>query len=492
VNPAPSGVRRTRNQGTFAVIGTGVLAYSLLQSLVLPVLPTIQASLHTSQTAATWVLTAYLLSASIFTPITGRLGDIAGKKRVFVTALLAMALGSLLAALAPNVGVMIIGRVVQGIGGGVLPLAISIVRENFPPDRVSGPIGAIATLGAAGAGLGAVLAGPVVTALGFRWLFWLPMLMTAAAALAAHLLVPASSVRAPGHISWLPAILLSGWLVALLVALSQSASWGWGSGQVIGLLIAAIAVALLWVLVERRAAMPLIDMAMMRRPAVWTSNLVSLLCGAGLFGVFAFVPQLVQAPRSTSYGFGASITQAGLILLPLSVAMFLLGMLSGSLARRIGDRLVVLLGCLASIAGMVLLTLAHGAQWELYPATAVMGLGFGMTFGAVPSLIVKTVSAEQTGAATGMNANIRTIGGSIGVALTASVVTATRHMGGLPTASGYTHAFAMLAIALAIAATAALLIPSAGPRRPGSSDGIPAGRLAAPVSPTSAQGDIRS
>src|ERR1700736_5477687 len=166
--------RRTRYRVTFAVLAAAVGGFALLQSLVIPVLPTIQAGLHTSQSSVTWVLTAYLVSASIFTPIMGRLGDMRGKERMLVVALIALTAGSVLAALAGSVGIMIVARGIQGIGGGVLPLSFGTIRDEFPPEKVAGGVGVIAALTAAGAGLGIVLAGPIVKTLDYHWLFWIP------------------------------------------------------------------------------------------------------------------------------------------------------------------------------------------------------------------------------------------------------------------------------------------------------------------------------
>ncbi|MER5913678.1 MFS transporter [Streptomyces sp. NPDC001982] len=220
-----SETRRTSPQVTFVVLAAGVAAYSLLQSLVTPVLPTIQAALHTSQSTVTWVVTAYLLSASIFTPIMGRIGDMIGKDRVFVASIGALAAGCLLAAVATNVQVMIIARVIQGISGGALPLAFGIIRDEFPEKKTAGAVGGIAALTAIGNGLGIVLAGPIVNALDYHWLFWLSMILSIAATIAAVVFIPRSPVRMPGRVSWLPAVLLSASLVALLVALSQAPVW---------------------------------------------------------------------------------------------------------------------------------------------------------------------------------------------------------------------------------------------------------------------------
>jgi EmrB/QacA subfamily drug resistance transporter len=456
---------RQHYQVTFAILAVGIGAFALLQSLVIPVLSTVQAELHTSQSAVTWVLTAYLLSASVMTPILGRIGDIYGKKWVFVAALVALAIGSVLAAVAPNLAVMIVARVIQGLGGGMLPLGFGIIRDEFPGEKVAGAVGILAALTAVGGSLGIVLAGPIVDALNWRWLFWLPGMVTVIAAVGAVLFVPQSPIRSPGTISWLPAVLLSGWLVALLVPLSEASDWGWESPTVIALFAAAVLLAAAWVWSELRAATPLIDMKMMRLPAVWTNNLVALLIGVGLYAMFAFLPEFIQTPSSAGYGFGASITLAGLMLLPSGVTMFAVGLFTGSLTRRAGGKVLVIAGCVIGCASMAMFAFAHSQEWEIYVATGILGIGFGLAFSAMSANVVSAVAADQTGVATGMNANIRTIGGSIGAAVMASIVTAQLQPSGLPKGSGYTTGFAVMAAVLVVAALAGLLIPSQ--RRPG-------------------------
>jgi EmrB/QacA subfamily drug resistance transporter len=459
-------VERVRGRGdyrvTFGVLAVGVGAFSLLQSLVVPVLTTVQEQLHTSQDAATWVLTAYLLSASVTTPILGRVGDMIGKERVFVASLAALAVGSLLAAVAPSIGMMIIARVIQGFGGGMMPLAFGIIRDEFPAAKVSGAIGLTASLTAVGGGVGIVLAGPIVNALSFRWLFWLPMIVTVLAAVAAVLFVPESPVRAPGRISLLPAVLLSAWLVALLLALSEAPSWGWGSVRVIGLLAGSVVVCGLWIFAETRAAVPLIDMSMMRLPAVWTNNLVALLIGMGMYATFAFLPEFVQTPRALAgYGFTASITASGLMLLPSAFTMFFVGSLTGRLLARFGGKVLVVTGSLIGTVAVGMLAFAHSHAWEMYVSSGIMGLGFGLAFPAMSALIVGAVPTSQTGVASGMNANIRMIGGSIGAAVTASIVTSSLLPSGLPKEAGYTAGFAAMTFAVLLAAAAGLLIPAA-------------------------------
>jgi EmrB/QacA subfamily drug resistance transporter len=453
-------VRRSHT-GTFGVLAVGVLAYSVLQSLVSPVLPTIQHSLHTSQNTVTWVLTIYLLSASVFTPIFGRVGDKIGKKRVFVFAMMALAVGSLLAAVTTSIGLLIAARAIQGIGGATLPLCFGIIRDEFPPEKVGGAVGVAAALTAVGGGLGIVLAGPIVENLGFHWLFWIPLIVTSIAAVAAHFMIPESPVRAEGPISVVGGLLLTAWLVALLLAVSEGSTWGWGSGKTIGLIAISALLAVIWYIAESRSKAPLIDMQMMRKPAVWTNNLVALLFGAGMYSAMSFLPEFVQTPKSTGYGFGASISGSSLFMLPLVIGMFICGMMTGRLGARFGSKLMVFVGAALSTVGYAILAFAHSQRWEVFVASALMGVAFGVAFSAMSNLIVVAVPPEQTGVATGMNANIRTIGGSIGAAVTGTIVTAGVASSGLPKESGFTHAFAVLAAFGLLAAIAVPLIPGA-------------------------------
>ncbi|WP_369135858.1 MFS transporter [Modestobacter sp. I12A-02662] len=451
--------RRAHHDVTFAVLATGVVAFGLLQSLVTPVLPTLQVELHTNQADVTWIMTAYLLSASIFTPIMGRLGDMTGKKRMFVVALVALAVGCLVAALAEDLAVMIVARVVQGVGGGMLPLAFGIIRDELPKHRIAGAIGTISAMIAVGAGAGLVLAGPIVDVLDHTWLFWLPLIVLAVATVAAVFLVPESPVRTEGRINWAAAMLLAGWLVALLLPVSQAPSWGWGSPRVLLLLAVAVVLAAGWVVVESRATHPLVDMRMMRVRAVWANNLVALLVGVAMYAAFAFLPQFVQTPSSAGYGFGASVTESGLMNLPQTVTSFVLGLLAGRIAARVGSKASLVAGVLVGGLGYLLFALVHEQKWEIYASSAVIGAGFGLVFAAMSNLVVAAVPPHQTGVASGMNANIRTVGGAIGAAVIALVITASAGPAGLPTEGGYVLGFLLLAGAMLLAALAALLIP---------------------------------
>jgi EmrB/QacA subfamily drug resistance transporter len=457
----PADASRPHYNVIFAVLLIGISAYAVLQSLVAPVLATLITSLHTTQDTATWLMTAYLLSASVATPILGRIGDKVGKERMLVITLLALTLGSGLAALSHTVSLMIIARAIQGLGGGLLPLSFGIIRDEFPAEKVNSAIGLGSATVAVGSGLGLLIAGPIVTHLNYHWLFWIPMALTAIATIACWLWVPESPVRTPGRISWGAAMLLSAWLVMLLLAVSEGPTWGWGSPKVLGLFVGALLCLPLWIFVELRSKAPLIDMRMMRLPAVWTTNVVALLFGVGMYTVMTFLPQLVQTPRAIAgYGLSASITQSGIYLLPMTIGMFLLGIAAAPMARRIGLKVVLVLGCAVSIPGFVALAIGHSHGWQIYVACGLLGIGIGLAFSSMSTIVVQSVPASQVGVASGMNANIRTIGGAIGSGVGASIlasgVTAVHP---IPKDAGYTHVFWMLAGAAILASLAALIIP---------------------------------
>ncbi|WAZ25490.1 MFS transporter [Streptomyces cinnabarinus] len=457
---------RSSTRLTFAVLATGAAVFSMLQSLIAPALPTVQQELHASQSTATWVMTAYLLSASVFTPILGRVGDLIGKKRTLVAVLFVVALGCLLAALAPSIGVLIAARVVQGVGGALFPLSFGIIRDEFAPGAVARSISNLSAVIAAGGGVGMVAAGPVITALDYRWLFWIPVGVVAVTTLIALRYVPESVTRARGSVNWTGAVLLSAWLVALLLPISQASVWGWTSARTLGLFAAALALFALWLYSEARSRTPLIDQKVMRLPAVWTTNTAALLFGSGMYAIWSFLPGFVQTPASAGYGFGASVTESGLLMLPMLVAMFLSGVLGGRLQPVVGAKALLTAGAALGALACGFLALWHDERWQVGFVAGVFGLGIGLAFASMANLIVGSVPPEQTGAATGMNANIRTIGGSIGAAVTSVLVTSSLQPSGLPYASGYTHGFTLLAVLCLAAALAALLVPATRAPRP--------------------------
>jgi EmrB/QacA subfamily drug resistance transporter len=450
--------RASRPGLILGVLALGGGAYALLQSLVVPALPVLQRDLHTSTAGVAWVFTSYLLAASVVTPIAGRLGDMFGKKRVLVIALIGLAAGTLLAAVVTSLPLMIVARTIQGLGGAIFPLAFGILRDELPRERVAGAIALISGILGIGGGLGIVLAGPILEHLSYHWLFWIPLAVTSVAAIAAVVFIPESTLRAPGDVHWLGGALLSAWLVALLVAVSEGSTWHWGSAKTLGLFALSGLLAAAWVKAESRSRHPLVDMRMMRLSGVWTTNAAALLLGFGMYSAFILIPQFVQTPVSTGYGFGASVTQSGLFLVPTTIALMITSPLGGRLSNAVGSKVPLVLGSILTTIAFVVLVIAS-SRWEIYLAASLVGAGVGFAFASMANLIVEAVPPGQTGVATGMNTIVRTIGGAIGAEIAASVLGAHLLASGEPSKHGYTITFAICSVVLLAGVLAALTVP---------------------------------
>jgi MFS family permease len=443
----------------FATLALGAATFSALQSLLGPALPVMQRELGTTPSGIAWAMTAWLLAAAVATPILGRTGDLIGRRRALLIVLGTVVVGSVISAFAPNLPVMLLGRVLQGLGASVSPLAFGIIRAEYPRERVPGAIGIMSAVLAAGGGLGTVLAGPIVDAFGWRGLFWLPAAVLVLTAVLVVLRVPESLSRSGGTINVAAAALLGSWLVALLLPLSQGPAWGWGTPLVIGLFVLAAVLIVCWVRVEVRSEHPLIDMRIMRTPVVWRTNLIALLLGASQFAALTFVPQMLQTPRSSGYGLGLTVTAAGFVMLPILVAMTLGGIASGPLLRMVGLRAQLFAGAVLITIGAAGFAGLHSGIGWLAGDGLLFGLGLGLGFASMTSLIVGNVPGHQTGAATGVVSNSRVIGGAIGTAIFSSIVSASTHGGGYASEGGYVVGFIVLAGATLVAAVIAVSEP---------------------------------
>jgi EmrB/QacA subfamily drug resistance transporter len=443
---------------TLAALALAGMAFSLLQSMVSPALHEIQTELGTTESAVAWLLTGYLLSAAVFTPIVGRLGDMFGKARVLRIVLIILCVGTALAGIASSIGVLIVARLIQGVAGGVFPLAFGIIRDEFPREKVAGSIGLVSALLGIGGGFGVVLAGVIVDNLSYHWLFWIPLAAVVISTVMAFFFVPESPVTSPGRINWSGAVLMSLGLSGVLLAISQGPTWGWTSARVIGVFVLGLAFLAVWVRNELRAQEPLVDMAMMRIRGVWTTNVVALLIGIGMYSSFVLTPLLVQLPKDTGFGFGASVTAAGLYLLPSALSMLIAGAMVGRIEARFGSKPPLMVGAAFTGLSFLLLAVAHSEPFEIYLASLLQGVGMGLAFASMANLIVQNVRPEQTGVATGMNTVARSLGGALGAQVVAAILTASV-VSVHPTEGAFTAAFVFGAVMLAIAVALATLIP---------------------------------
>jgi len=333
-------------RGAFVAIAVGVASLALLQNLVIPVIPLIAADYGVAADAAAWTNTAWLIAAAVATPLLGRVGDLRGRRATFLAVLAIVALGDVVASFASNLGILVLGRVLQGVGGALFPLAFGLLRDVMPRERLTGAIGAISALIGIGGAAGSVLAGPLADLLGWRGIFSVPFIAAILGVVLVLALVPVRGVRAEGRVNGLSATLLSAWLVALLVPLSSGAHWGWGSPVTVGLFAGAAVLLIAWVAAELRSRNPLVDLRMLAARAVWPVNAAAFLIGAAAFGFWGYLPQFLETPATTGWGLGLGVQAAGLALLPLLAGMSGIGFAAGAIARILPLRVMLAIGAL--------------------------------------------------------------------------------------------------------------------------------------------------
>ena len=442
------------------ILGLAALSYALAQTTLIPALAELASRFHTDSSGVAWVVTGYLIAAAVLTPVFGRLGDIFGKRRLLVVALLVFAAGSVVSALGHSLAVIVAGRVLQGAGGGIFPLCFAIIRDEFPRERVATGIGLISATAGIGGGLGLIFGGLILDNASYHWIFWLGGATALVAALATQLLIPESPIRSPARVDVRGALVLGAGLTAPLVAISEANGWGWGSARTLGLIALGAAILAFWVQLERRTPEPLADVAALTAPPVLMTNLATFFVGFGIFSSFVLIPQLAEAPRSTGYGFGDNATQAGLLMLPAALCMLFAGPLSGWLGSRYGSKLPLATGAALSAVGLFLLGVDHGTVRAVLAWNIVSSAGVGLAFAAMPNLIVEAVPPEQTGEATGFNTLVRSVGSSLGSQVSSAVLAGSAVAGGvLASNGGYTAAFIVAAAVSAIACLMATLIP---------------------------------
>ncbi|MER7971882.1 MFS transporter [Streptomyces sp. NPDC096080] len=464
--PVPTGKRALRDRLTIPVLAYGGILMAVMQTVVVPLLPDLPRLTGSSAAAVSWTVTATLLAGAVLTPVLGRAGDMYGKRRVLASALTLMTLGSVLCALSSDITVLITARALQGAAAAVVPLSISILRDELPPERRGSAVALMSSTVGIGAALGLPLAALVVQYADWHTMFWLTGLLGAIGVAAVCWAVKESPVRTPGRFDVVGTLGLAAGLVCLLLGVSQGGQWGWTSPPVLALFAATAVIFTLWRRQQLRAARPLVDLRLVAEPRVGLSHVAALLTGFAFYANSLVTAQLVQAPEETGYGLGLSIVATGLCLLPGGVTMLLFSPLSARISAARGPRVTLALGALVIACGYVVRIADSRDLWMIILGATVVATGTTLAYSALPTLILRAVPAEQTASANGVNVLMRTIGQATSSAAVAAVlVHHTSLMGGtaVPTLHGYLVAFGMAGAVALVACAAALTIPGDRP-----------------------------
>ncbi|WP_405727343.1 MFS transporter [Streptomyces sp. NBC_00028] len=454
-----------------AVLAMAGIVVSLMQTLIIPIVPELPTFLDAPASDAAWAVTATLLAAAVATPTVGKLGDMFGKRRMLLTSIGLLIAGSLVCALSDSLVPMIIGRVLQGLSAAVVPLGISILRDTVPAEKLAGSTAVMS----ASLGVGGAIGLPAAAFIADNWdwhvLFWIAAGLGVASLLLVLFFVPEAGSRAGGRFDLVGSLGLSAGLVTLLLAVSKGGDWGWTSATTLGLATASVIVLLSWGWWELRSKESLVDLRTTAKAQVLFTNLASIALGFSMFATSLVLPQLMQLPKETGYGLGESMLTVGLVLAPQGFVMMIMSALSAKLTAAKGPKVTLMVGTLIVASGYGLNILLMSELWHMVLVSCVIGAGIGFTYGALPALIMGAVAPSQSGAANSLNTLMRSLGTSFASALTGVLLAQlTTDFGGhaLPSEGGFKLVMAIGAGAAVLAFFLASFIPK---KRPATTEG---------------------
>lgn len=449
------------------VLCLGGLSAALTQTMVIPIQSELPTLLDSTADNTAWVITITLLAAAVAMPIAGRLADLLGKQRVLAVSAAILVVGSAVCALAGSLAPMLVGRALQGLAMGFIPVGISLLREITPPHLTSTAIASMsATLGVGGA-IGLPLSAWIADSHDWHAMFWVATGLAAVILVAVVVLIPHVHDARPARIDLPGAALLAAGLVTFLIGVSKANAWGWGSAQTLGCIVGGLAVLAAWGWFELRQPDPLVDLRTTAQLPVLMTNIAAVAIGFGMMAQSVVVPQLLQLPEATGYGLGQSILHAGLWMAPAGLMMMVFAPISSKLMGRLGAQRTLMIGAAVLGAGYLVAFGLMDAAWQLLLASCVTSAGVGIGYAAMPTLIMDNVPASEAGAAVGLNALMRSVGTTLASAVMAALLTSSA-VGGLPTE----RAFQLCFLVGAAAAFLGVIIAGTIPRGRGSATDV--------------------
>ncbi len=456
--------KTTNPTAIIATLAAAGIVVSMAQTLVIPIIGSLPDLLHTSASNASWVVTITLLTGAISTPVMGRLADMHGKKKMILIALIPFIVGSVICALSGSLVPMVIGRGLQGLATGVVPLGISLLHDVLPSERVGSAMALMSSSLGVGGALGLPASAAIIQFADWRVLFWITAAAGVLILLAVAKVIPSHAARGHEHgFDWVGTVGLGLGLTGLLLGISKGTAWGWTSPLTLGMLLGAVVVFVLWSLWELRRPGPLVDLHATVRPVVLLTNIASILIGFSMYAQSLILPQLMQLPVATGYGHGQSTFQMGLWMAPAGLGMMAVSGLGAAITRRWGAKVTLTIGSVVMAIGYLASALGTGSLWVLVFTALLTSCGTGLTYGAMPALILSAVPATEKAAANGFNSLMRSLGTTIAAAVIGLVLSGMSVAGAeghsVPTLAGFTTSLLIGGGLALIAAIAAALIP---------------------------------
>ncbi|KPH16028.1 MFS transporter [Rhodococcus qingshengii] len=424
VTTSDAGLAQPRSRFLFPIVVAAAVFQAVLQTVIVPLLPELPHFTGAGRTAVSWLVTVTLLVGAVVTPIFGRLADMFGKKKMLLVAFSMMTLGSMLCALSSDIAVLIFARALQGAGSAVIPIGISMLRDELPRNKVNGAVAMMSSTLGVGTALGIPFSAMIAQYSNWHVLFWVTTAIGLSVTLAAVLFIRESEPNPSGRFDGVGAVGLSAAMIALLVPITQGSSWGWTSGAVISMLAASAVLFALWVIQQRRNVNPLVDVRALVKRAVLIPHLAALLVGFAFFGNTLITTQLLQGMKGPGAGYGLSIIAAALCQIPASIAMVLFSPVAVRITDRFGSRTAMLTGAVFLAGGYGIHAVAGKPLWGVVAALGITAVGTAIVYSTLSLLILVAVPRQRLAAANGVNSLLRTSGSTICSATVATILAA--------------------------------------------------------------------
>jgi MFS family permease len=408
---------------TIAVIATSGAVMAIMQTMFIPLLAQIPGILDCTAEDASWLITATLISSVVAIPTMSRLADMYGKRKMMLLSIGLMVAGSLLGAVSTNLSILIVARALQGFAIAMIPLGMSIMRDLVPPERLASGVALISGSMGVGSAIGLPFGGIIYENLGWHAIFWVSVVTGTLCGLAIFAIVPESKVRAGGRFDVRGAVLISVALTSFLLGVTKGSHWGWTSPSILACWFVAIAVMLYWFPFELKSGHPIIDLRSSAQPAVLITNIASVLVGFAMYANMLSSTQFLEMPTASGYGFGLTVSHAGLLILPASFSMVIMAPVAARITNVYGPKITFILGGLLLGVGYILRMFFMASPWQITMGAIVVSLGTMASMSAAPNIIMRSVPITETAAANGLNNVVRNVGMSISSAAVAAFLT---------------------------------------------------------------------
>jgi EmrB/QacA subfamily drug resistance transporter len=421
--------QENRKWWTLTAVAFALFMIMLDNTVVNVALPAIQRDLGIGVSELEWVVTGYALSFAVLLLSGGKLADMFGRRRIFLVGLAIFTLSSLFCGLAGSAELLIGARVVQGLGAALMmPATLSIITATFPPKERGTALGIWAGVSAMALAIGPLVGGLLTEHISWNWVFYVNVPVGVLGLVAARVVIPESRDTAHEQRLDLPGLITSGVaLFALVFALIEANSYGWGSPLILGLFGVAIVLGAAFVVLELRQRLPMFDVTLFQNPTFAGANVVALLVSLAMFGVFFFISLYMQNVL------GYSAVRAGASFLPMTLLIILVAPVAGKLSDRVGSRWLMATGM--TLVGISLLVFSQlqvdSTWWSIFPGLILGGVGMAITMTPMTAAALSAVPVDKAGVGSGMLNTFRQVGGSLGIAVMGAILVS--QAGGAPT-----------------------------------------------------------